>query len=117
MVRASILIAFLITAVSVGFVFAPFAVRTASLVTLITPTETIVLPDEIAACEAVILAHLELSSRKERKADRYYFVDRKISAENYVVFPAPRWPPQNRPLMATSKPAISSDAGTEVFTP
>jgi len=79
MARASILIAFLITAVGVGIVFTPFAV--------ITPSENIVLPDDIAVCEAVLLAHFEQISPKGRKGIRYYFADRKTSDANDVVFP------------------------------
>src|SRR5439155_26180610 len=38
------------------------------------------------------------------------------SARMDLVASDPRWPPQNRPFMATSKPAISNDARTEFFT-
>src|SRR5439155_4645952 len=60
------------------------------------------------------------SFRDPRQLITRPFYDSRLYLESDVMLndisEKPRWPPQNRPFMATSKPAISNDARTEFFT-
>ena len=49
----------------------------------------------------------------ENRIDEIYSIFQVI--DPHLLGPLPRWPPQNRPFMATPKPAINYDAGDGSF--